>query len=62
MPLFIEAGVDLLWPLERAFRPDPVRLRSSFSESLRLLGRHGRRILAEGPRPSMPLRAILPLI
>ena len=63
VPLFMEAGVDILWPLERASDQDPVRLRKKFGKSLRLWGGVDKRILAEGPEAiDAHLRTMLPLI
>jgi uroporphyrinogen decarboxylase len=52
VPMMMDAGVDILWPLERAADQDPVRLRRKFGKSLRLWGGVDKRVLAEGPRPS----------
>jgi uroporphyrinogen decarboxylase len=63
VPLFMEAGVDILWPLERASEQDPVRLRQKFGKSLRLWGGVDKRVLAEGPQAiDAHLRAMQPLI
>jgi len=50
VPLFMEAGVDILWPLERASDQDPVRLRQKFGRSLRLWGGVDKRELARDRR------------
>ena len=47
VPLFMDAGVDILWPLERASDQDPVRLRKKFGRSLRLWGGVDKRVLAQ---------------
>jgi uroporphyrinogen decarboxylase len=47
VPLFMDAGVDILWPLERASDQDPVRLRKKFGRSLRLWGGVDKRELAK---------------
>ena len=61
VPLFMDAGVDILWPLERASDQDPVRLRKKFGKSLRLWGGVDKRILAEGPEAiDAHLRTMLP--
>jgi len=63
VPLFMDAGVDVLWPLERASDQDPVRLRKKFGKSLRLWGGVDKRILAEGPTAiDAHLRTMIPLI
>ena len=38
IPLFIEAGIDAMWPLERAAGMDPVKIRKKFGKTLRLWG------------------------
>ncbi|MCL5997645.1 MAG: hypothetical protein M1546_16550 [Chloroflexi bacterium] len=50
VPLFMDAGVDILWPLERASDQDPVRLRQKFGRSLRLWGGVDKRELAKDRR------------
>ena len=63
VPMFMDAGVDILWPLERASDQDPVRLRKKFGKSLRLWGGVDKRVLAEGPDAiDTHLRALRPLV
>ena len=63
IPLLLDAGVDALWPCERAADQDPVRLRKKFGRSLRLWGGVDKRVLAQGPRAiDEHLRALAPLI
>jgi hypothetical protein len=63
VPLFIEAGVDILWPLERASEQDPVRLRKKFGKSLRLWGGVDKRVLAQSPEAiDAHLRSMRPLV
>jgi uroporphyrinogen decarboxylase len=63
VPLFMEAGVDVLWPLERASDQDPVRLRKKFGRSLRLWGGVDKRELAKDRRAiDEHLRTMCPLI
>ncbi len=63
VPMFMDAGVDILWPLERASDQDPVRLRKKFGKSLRLWGGVDKRVLAEGPEAiDAHLRTMRPLI
>jgi len=45
--LFLDAGVDFLWPLERAADMDPVRLRKKFGKSLRMMGGVDKRELSK---------------
>ena len=49
LPLMMEAGVDAIWPMERAADQDPARLRKKFGRSLRLWGGVDKRELAKGP-------------
>jgi hypothetical protein len=46
--MLMDAGIDLIWPLERASDMDPVRLRKKFGKSLRLSGGVDKRVLAKG--------------
>jgi hypothetical protein len=46
IPDFLDIGIDLLWPLERAAGMDPVYLRKKFGTSLRLAGGVDKRVLA----------------
>ncbi len=63
IPMFLEAGVDILWPLERAADQDPLRLRRRFGRALRLWGGVDKRVLAQGrPQIEAHLRALIPLI
>ena len=63
VPMLMDAGVDILWPLERSADQDPVRLRRKFGRSLRLWGGVDKRILAQGPEAiDAHLRTMLPLI
>lgn len=49
MPLLLEAGVDTLWPIERASDVSPQDLRKQFGRDLRLWGGVDKRVLAQGP-------------
>ena len=63
VPMMMDAGVDVLWPLERAADQDPVRLRKKFGRALRLWGGVDKRVLAEGPAAiDEHLAAMRPLI
>jgi len=63
IPMLMDAGVDVVWPLERAAGQDPVRLRQKFGRSLRLWGGVDKRVLAQGPSAiDAHLRALVPLI
>jgi uroporphyrinogen decarboxylase len=63
VPLFMEAGVDILWPLERASDQDPVRLRQKFGKSLRLWGGVDKRELAKDRAAiDAHLRSLRPIV
>ena len=63
IPMFMDAGVDCIWPLERASDMDPVRLRRKFGKQLRLWGGVDKRELAKGPAAiDSHLRAMAPLV
>jgi len=62
-PLYMDAGVDILWPLERAADMDPVRLRKKFGRDLRLMGGVDKREIARGKAAiDTHLAALRPLI
>ncbi|MCS7220799.1 MAG: hypothetical protein N0A15_05780 [Anaerolineae bacterium] len=50
IPLLMDAGIDAIWPLERAAGMDPIRLRKKFGKGLRLWGGVDKRVLTQGPR------------
>ena len=63
IPQFLDAGVDGLWPLERAANQDPIRLRKEFGRDLRLTGGVDKREIAKGPAAiDVHLRELIPLI
>jgi len=63
LPLLMDAGVDVVWPLERSADQDPVRLRKTYGRSLRLWGGVDKRILAQGRQAiDEHLRTLAPLI
>ncbi len=63
VPFFMDAGVDILWPLERASDQDPVRLRKKFGRTLRLWGGVDKRELAKDRRAiDEHLCALAPLV
>ena len=50
IPLLMDAGVDAIWPLERAaINMDPIRLRRKYGQGLRLWGGVDKREIAKGP-------------
>ena len=63
IPLFLDAGVDAIWPMERTADQDPIRLRKKFGRSLRLWGGVDKRVLAKSPEAiDAHLRELAPLI
>jgi uroporphyrinogen decarboxylase len=63
IPLFLEAGVDTLWPIERAAGVSPQDWRREFGTDLRLWGGVDKRVLTQGPRAIRAhLREFVPLI
>ena len=63
IPLMMDAGVDTLWPVERASGISPQGLRRQFGRGLRLWGGVDKRELARGPEAIRThLREFLPLI
>jgi len=63
VPLMMDAGVDVLWPLERAANADPVSLRKQFGKPLRLWGGVDKREVARGPEAIRAhLREFIPLV
>ena len=63
IPMLMDAGVDFLWPLERAADQDPVRLRKKFGRALVIWGGVDKRALARGKEAiDAHLREFIPLI
>ena len=63
IPILMEAGVDIIWPIERASEIDPVDWRKQFGKELRLWGGVDKRILPLGPDAiKAHLRELIPLI
>ena len=63
IPLMMDAGVDTIWPIERASGISPVEWRKRFGKSLRLWGGVDKRELAKGPEAIRAhLRELIPLI
>ena len=63
IPAMLDAGVDFLWPLERAAGMDPVAVRRKFGRAMRLWGAVDKRELANGPAAiDAHLRELAPLI
>jgi uroporphyrinogen decarboxylase len=63
LPLMLDAGIDILWPLERASDVSPMELRATFGKSLRLWGGVDKRVIPLGPAAiKAHLRELIPLI
>jgi uroporphyrinogen decarboxylase len=64
LPLLLDAGVDAIWPIERASCDmDPAFLREKYGRSLRLFGAVDKRELAKGKKAiDDHLASLLPLI
>jgi len=63
IPLFMEAGVDTVWPIERASEISPQGWRKRFGRDLRLWGGVDKRILTRGPEAiEAHLREFIPLV
>jgi len=63
LPMMLDAGVDAIWPCERAAGMDPRKLRAAFGRDLRLWGGVDKRELAKGPEAiDRHLRKFVPLI
>lgn len=63
IPQFMEAGVDVLWPIERASDISPLEWRREFGRDLLLMGGVDKRLVAAGPDAIRPhLLELAPLI
>jgi hypothetical protein len=63
IPHFLEAGVDAIWPLERASDMDPAAVRRRFGKELRLWGGVDKRVLArDAAAIDAHLRELQPLV
>lgn len=63
IPLLLDAGVDTIWPIERASGISPQEWRRQFGQDLRLWGGVDKRVLARGPEAiKAHLREFIPLI
>lgn len=61
--MMMDAGTDILWPLERAAEQDPSRLRRQFGKQLRLWGGVDKRELARGKEAIRShLQSLRPLV
>lgn len=48
IPLFLECGVDAIWPLERVAGMDPIKIRKEYGRDLRLYGGVDKMRIAKG--------------
>ena len=63
IPLYMDLGVDIHWPFERAAGMDPVRIRKSMGKSLRIWGAVDKRELTKGKAEiDAALRELAPLV
>jgi hypothetical protein len=63
IPLMLDAGIDTIWPIERASNVSPQEWRRRFGRDLRLWGGVDKRILPRGPKAIREhLREFIPLI
>jgi uroporphyrinogen decarboxylase len=64
VPLLLEAGVDGIWPIERASDGmDPLQLRKKYGHDLRIWGAVDKRCIAAGPQAiDEHLRTMVPLM
>jgi hypothetical protein len=64
LPLLLDAGVDAIWPIERASESmDPIALRRTYGRALRLFGGVDKRVLAtDFAAIDRHLRELAPLI
>ncbi len=63
IPLLLDAGVDTIWPIERAAGVSPQQWREQFGRSLRLWGGVDKRVLSQGKEAIKEhLQEFIPLI
>ncbi len=63
IPHMMDAGVDTVWPIERASNVSPMQWRKQFGKSLHLWGGVDKRELTKGPEAIRKhLRELIPLI
>jgi len=63
LPLLMERGFNLTWPLERACGMDPIELRRRFGRHLRLAGGVPKEALIAGPEAiDREIERLMPLI
>jgi len=63
IPLLLDAGVDTVWPVERASEVSPQQWRQRFGKTLRIWGGVDKRLLSRGREiVATHLREFIPLI
>jgi len=63
IPLLLDAGVDTIWPIERASGVSPMEWRRKFGKRLRMWGGVDKRVLAKGKEAIRAhLKEFIPLI
>jgi uroporphyrinogen decarboxylase len=63
IPLLMDAGVDIIWPIERAADFHPLEIRKKFGKTLRLWGGVDNRVLTQGKDAiRLHLKELIPLI
>jgi len=63
LPLMMENGIDLTWPLDQYSNMDPIELRRKYGKGLRLLGGISKQTLTDGPEAiDRRLDDLMPLI
>ena len=63
IPLLMDAGVDIIWPIERAADFHPLEIRKKFGKTLRLWGGVDKRVLTQGKDAiRLHLKELIPLI
>ena len=63
IPLLMDAGIDCIWPLERASDMDPMRIRRKFGKSLRIMGGVDKRELAKDKAAiEAHLKSLIPIV
>jgi uroporphyrinogen decarboxylase len=63
LPMMIESGINLTWPLDRNSAMDPVALRKEFGKELRMAGGIPKQVLMDGKEAiDRELEHLMPLI
>ena len=63
IPLFLDIGMDIHWPFERAANMDPVRIKAQYGKQLKIWGGVDKREIAKGPKHiDAVMRELAPLM